>query len=263
MSANTLAPFELSSVGKPDEQQRSQEPRSPDEVQILSTTTQLSKRKATFTIICVGCSTLLPSIVNGMFTVEIPFIAVDVRLSQDLLLWPQSVVSLVSACTLLLAGSISDVVGSRHVYLAGTFLQTTFILGVSLARTGTQILVFRALMGLAQSMCWTSSVSIVVGTLPEGKLRNVGFACMGGGQPLGFSLGLVLAGVFTESLGWRFGLYLVAGINAAVLVMAAYDIRDNKTISLHIMSKGLRKSIDWIGLLIASASLAMLSYMLA
>lgn len=263
MPAGISAPFELSSINEPGEHQRSQAAWTNNGENNLVETTQLSKRKATIAIISAGCSTLLSSIVNGMFTVEIPSIALDVHLSQDLLLWPQSVVSLVSACTLLLAGSISDVVGSRQVYLAGTFLQTMFILGVSLARTGAQILVFRALMGLAQSLCWTSSVSIIVGTFPEGKLRNVGFACMGGGQPLGFSLGLVLAGVLTQSLGWRFGLYLVTGINAAVLVMAVFDVRDHMTTTLHAVFNGLRKSIDWIGLFIASASLAMLCYVLA
>lgn len=224
---------------------------------------QPSRLKATVTIISVTCSTLLSAIVNGMFTVEIPSIAKDVHLSQNLLLWPQSVVSLVSACTLLLAGSISDVVGSRLVYIVGTFLQTMFILGASLARTGAQILVFRALMGLAQSMCLTSSVSIIVGTFSAGRLRNISFACMGAGQPLGFSLGLVLAGVLTQSLGWRFGLYMVAGINAAVVIIAAFGVREFRAPSSdHILAR-LKRDIDWIGLFIVSASLAMLCYVLA
>lgn len=260
MNADASALFELTSIENHDGLRQAGTyvgQHSPSEV------IRISKRTATTTIISVGCSTFLSSLVNGMFTVEIPSIAVDVHLSQDLLLWPQSVVSLVSACTLLLAGSISDVCGSRHVYLAGTFLQTMFILGVGLARTSAQFLALRALMGLAQSMCWTSSVSIIVNTFPAGKLRNVGFACMGGGQPLGFSFGLVLAGVLAQSLGWRFGMYLVAGINAIVLVIAAFDIRGNAKTSWHAMSSGLRRNIDWIGLLIASASLAMLCYVLA
>ena len=263
MAADAAAQFELTSIANLDEHQISRQAGSHVGQIILPNATQMSKRKATITIVSVGCSTFLSSLVNGMFTVEIPSIAVDVHLSQDLLLWPQSVVSLVSACTLLLAGSISDVCGSRHVYLAGAFLQTMFILGVGLARTSAQFLALRALMGLAQSMCWTSSVSIIVNTFSAGKLRNIGFACMGGGQPLGFSLGLVLAGVLAQSLGWRLGMYLVAGINAIVLVMAAFDIRGNAKTSWHATSNGLRRNIDWIGLVIASASLAMLCYVLA
>lgn len=230
---------------------------------INSSPLRLSKRKTTIIFISVACSTLLSAIVNGMFTVEITTIAEDVHLSQKLLLWPQSIVSLISACTLLLAGSLSDVLGSRPIYLIGSFLQTMFIVGVGLARTATQILTFRGLMGLAQSMCLTSSVSITVNSFPAGRRRNLAFACMGGGQPLGFSVGLVLGGVLTQTIGWRFGLYLVAGINFAVVVMAGLGINESNKPSSRGIWVRLRRDIDWIGTFLATTCLALLCYMLA
>lgn len=198
-----------------------------------------------------------------MFTIEIPSIAKDVQLSQELLLWPQTVVSLVSACTLLLSGSVCDVLGSKNIYLVGSFLQSTFILGAGLAQTGPQILVFRGFMGLAQSMCLTSSVSIIMTSFPAGRRRNVAFACMGGGQPIGFSVGLLLAGILTQTIGWRFGMYLVAGINFALVVLAAFGIDGSKSISERGTWVRFKRDIDWVGTLLASASLAMLSYVLA
>ena len=224
---------------------------------------KLSRSKSTATIVSVGCSTFLSAIINGMFTVEIPTIAHDVHLSQKLLLWPQSIVSLVSACTLLLSGSISDTLGSKSIYLAGSFLQCGFILGAGLAQTASQILVFRGFMGVAQSMLLTSSVSIIMSSFPAGRRRNIAFASMGGGQPLGFSLGLVLAGIFTQDVNWRFGMYLVAGINAAVLVLAAFGIQNGKKFSSRGVCWQLRVEIDWVGAFIASISLALLCYVLA
>lgn len=223
----------------------------------------LSKLRTTVAIVAVVCSTLLASIVNGIFTIELPTIAASVDLDPRLLLWPQSIVALVSACTLLLCGSVSDVVGNKRTYLVGSFLQSAFVLATSLSRTGTQVLVFRAFMGLAQSMCLPSSTSIITNTFPIGRARNIAFACMGAGQPLGFSIGLVFGGVFTNVLSWRFGLYLVAGTNFTIVLMAALGLEEYRKSSIKSITSQLREDIDWFGVFLVSTSLAMLCYVLA
>lgn len=223
----------------------------------------LSKFRTTVAIVAVVCSTLLASVVNGIFTVEIPTIAASVNLDPQLLLWPQSIVALVSACTLMLCGSVSDVVGNKRTYLAGSLLQSVFILGTSLAKTGPQILAFRALMGLAQSMCLPSSTSIITHTFPVGRARNIAFACMGAGQPLGFSIGLVFGGVFTQILSWRFPLYLLAGINFTIVLMAALGLDEYRKSSSKSITKQLLEDIDWIGVFLASTCISMLCYVLA
>ena len=61
--------------------------------------------------------------------------------------------------------------------------------------------------------------------MPAGKRRNVGFACLRLGQPLGFSIGLVLGGLFQgSSLGWRFGYYLCAGISIVLTVVNFFKL---------------------------------------
>lgn len=85
---------------------------------------------------------------------------------------------------------------------------------------------------------------------------------MGGGQPIGFSLGLVLGGVFTDTIGWRWGFHISAVINTVVFVVAFFGlpkIEDQKT---QIFSR-LRSEIDWVGIAVGSASLALLSYCFA
>lgn len=48
---------------------------------------------------------------------------------------------------------------------------------------------FRAMQGIAVALCLPTSVGILTNAVESGKRRNVGFACMGLGQPLGFSAG--------------------------------------------------------------------------
>lgn len=122
---------------------------------------------------------------------------------------------------------------------------------------------FRALAGVAISFCLPSAVSIITNTFPEGKRRNVAFAAMGGGQPIGFSLGLTLGGVFSDSIGWRWGFYIAAIINTIIFGLAVYGLPKNIDSQGPITWKRLTSDIDWIGAIIASASLAMLSYAFA
>lgn len=54
---------------------------------------------------------------------------------------------LTTGCTLILAGSIADLVGSRSIFILGCFLQGIFVLACGLARTGIQLIMFRAMQG--------------------------------------------------------------------------------------------------------------------
>ncbi|KAF2028722.1 MFS general substrate transporter [Setomelanomma holmii] len=102
---------------------------------------------------------------------------------------------------------------ARDLHLAPSVL-------LRLAQNGTQLIVFRALAGVAISFCLPSAVSIITSTFPEGKSRNIAFASMGGGQPIGFSFRLVLGGVFSDTIGWRRGFHLCTIINTIIFVVA-------------------------------------------
>jgi MFS family permease len=172
---------------------------------------------------------------------------------------PVSIYALTCGCTLLLLGSVSDVVGSRPMYLTGCVLQSVFTLACGLSKTSTQLIVFRAFGGIAISFCLPSAVSTITSTFPEGKSRNVAFASMGGGQPIGFSLGLVLGGIFADTIGWRWGFHLCAIVNTMIFVIAVLGlpkVADKQTRVFH----RLKTEIDWIGITMGSVSLALLSY---
>lgn len=158
------------------------------------------------------------------------------------------------------------------MYMVGSVLQSFFTLGCGLARNANEIILFRALSGVAIAFCLPSAVSIITSTL-DGKRRNFAFASMGGGQPVGFSIGLTLGGVLTDSIGWRWGFYLATILNTVVFVVALWGLPssidgagDNETGEVPTWSQRwhrMKTEIDWIGAIIASTSLAMLSYVFA
>lgn len=205
---------------------------------------------------------LLSSVINGLITVGLPRINADLKLPEELFFWPASVYGLAIASTLLLAGSVADILGTRAVDLSGCFALAASILGSGFAKTGVQFIVLRVIQGVAMSLHLSSSVAIVAGNLPQGRGRNVAFSCIGLSQPLGFSLGLVIGGILVDTIGWRAGWFIDGG---AMLVLFAIGLRvlpQSKRSTQGIMVQ-LATKVDWVGAIIASAFFACLSYLLA
>jgi MFS family permease len=202
----------------------------------------------------------------GILVVCLPTMARDLELSSALLLWPASVNSLACGCTLLICGSITDVVGGRKMFLVGAFFLTLTTIACGVCKTGIELILFRAVQGLALSLCLPSSVLIITRNIPVGSWRNTAFACLGAGQPVGYSIGLVLGGIFVQSIGWRFGYYIGAILTFVIFLISIFGIPADpvsETQSLSTILKRLKSEIDWIGCLLLSTSLGMFSYVLS
>ncbi|KAK7413794.1 hypothetical protein QQX98_007361 [Neonectria punicea] len=183
-----------------------------------------SKTRSAALTTTLACISFLNTFNTGTPTVALPAIAAELALPENLLLWPASVYALGLSCTLLLMGAVADVAGNRPVFLLGAGLYAAGTLAVGLARDAAQLIVFRALQGVAMSLCMPSAVSLITTTFPSGRMRNVAFAVFGGGSPLGFAIGLVLGGVFVQLSGWRTAFYTAAGINAVTVVLAWFAL---------------------------------------
>ena len=84
---------------------------------------------------------------------------------------------------------------------------------------------------------------------------------MGLGQPLGFSLGLVLGGVFVDTIGWRVGWYICAAVIMLCLIIGIWSLPRDSLAQAPSLQR-LKVDIDWIGAILATACLALLSYVL-
>lgn len=86
---------------------------------------------------------------------------------------------------------------------------------------------------------------------------------MGGGQPIGYSIGLTLGGSIASTIGWQWGFYLAAIVNFTVFILASWQLPTNDENAPTVRWERVMSDVDWVGAVIASASLAMLSYVLA
>lgn len=146
--------------------------------------------------------------------------------------------------------------------MVGCLVTSIFILACGFARTGIHLIMFRAMQGIAVSLCLPTSVAIVAQSVPAGRARNIGFSCLGFVQPIGFSVGMVLEGVIVETIGWRFSFYLSGGLSLALFAISLWALPQDVALEGFPLAK-LKKEIDWVGALMASTCLALFSYVLA
>jgi MFS family permease len=217
------------------------------------------------TILQLASVNLLSSYANGVLTVGLPTIARDLDLARELYLWPLSVFGLTCGSALLLAGSITDVVGARRVELVGISMLGIFMLACGLADTGIQLTFFRAFQGVAMAVHLPAAVSIVTSSVPKGRARNMAFAALGFARDIGFSVGLVLSGVLIQSRGWRLNFYLAGGAMLILSAVAIWGLPTEKKLvrAPSGVMKELYQSVDWVGAIIISGGLALLAYALA
>ncbi|KAK7977068.1 major facilitator superfamily domain-containing protein [Apiospora saccharicola] len=109
-------------------------------------------------------------------------------------------------------------------------------------------------------MCLPTALSVTVHAFRPGRWRNMAFACQGMGQPLGYSFGLILGGVFAgTSVGWRWAFYASAILNF-LLVVAAFPALPTPAREKAFSFGSFLRDVDWIGACCLSLSLGLLSY---
>ncbi|KAI1339127.1 MFS general substrate transporter [Xylariaceae sp. FL0016] len=224
----------------------------------------LSKPRAIAVIAQLLGTIFFSSFCNGAIVVDLPSISTTLPLDPSLVVWPTSVYYLTAGSCLLLAGATADVVGTRRLNLLGCFLSAIFAVAFGLARTGGELIAFRALQGVANAIVVPCSVSIVSRSVEAGRARNMGFACLGFAAPVGFSLGLVLGGVLVDSVGWRPAFYLAGAASFVLFILGIWALpRDPSPRPGESVWKRLGSEVDWVGTILASGGLAIFSYALA
>lgn len=226
---------------------------------------KLSTLQAWIVIIQLCGNNVVNSFSAGVLMVCLPIMAADLRLPSNLLLWPNSVSALTSGSCFLIMGSVSDVLGARRMNIPGSFLQSVFIIATGFSQNGAELIAFRALGGVANALFSPSARSILSNNIAHGRLRNFGFATMFLAFPLGAGLGLVLGGIYADKASWRVAYWSSGALGLVLSLMGLWTLpKDEKPLSSAKEAlKRLALEIDWLGVLLASASAALLSYVFA
>lgn len=155
----------------------------------------------------------------SILNVSLPVLGKDLGMTQANLQWAVTAFALPSGGFLLLFGRIADLVGRRKLFLTGLAVFTAASVLATLAWDPASFLAARAIQGLGAAVIVPTGMSLLTTTFPEGPQRDRALGISGTLLSLGFTIGVVLGGVFTDNFGWRstMGILGVAG----VIVLAA------------------------------------------
>src|ERR1039458_8440492 len=165
------------------------------------------------------------SIVN----VALPSIQSSLGFSSPDLQWVVDAYVITFAGFLMLGGRAADHFGQRRVFVAALVLFALTSLAGGAAPDQVVLVGARAVQGLAGALMAASSLAIITASFPSGpKLhRAIGiWAAMNG---LGGAAGVLLGGVITEVLSWRWVLLINPPIGLAVALLAYAAVADRKS----------------------------------
>ncbi|WP_443042660.1 MFS transporter [Streptomyces sp. NBC_00344] len=156
----------------------------------------------------------------SVLNVALPALGRDLGMSQAGLQWAVTAFALPSGGFLLLFGRIADLFGRRRLFLGGLAVFGAASLIATCAWNQEAFLAGRALQGLGAAVIVPTGMSLLTTTFPEGPLRDRALGISGTLLSLGFTAGMVLGGVLTDTLGWRSTMGLLGAASVIVLALA-------------------------------------------
>jgi EmrB/QacA subfamily drug resistance transporter len=159
--------------------------------------------------------------------IALPHIQTGLHFSAAGLSWVLNAYTLTFGGLLLLGGRAGDILGRRRMFLAGIALFTVSSLAGGLATTAWWLLSARALQGVGGALASPAVLALVVGSFPEGRERTRALSIYSAVAMGGASLGLVLGGVITEWVSWRWVLFVNVPVGIAVLAVTPLFITES------------------------------------
>ncbi len=153
------------------------------------------------------------SIVN----VALPSIQSALGFSAPALLWVVDAYAITFAGFLMLGGRAADHFGQRRTFVAALLLFGLASLAGGAAPSQGVLVVARAVQGLAGALTAACSLAIIIASFAPGPKLNRAIGTWAAMNGLGGAAGVLLGGIITEFLSWRWVLL----INPPIAIVAA------------------------------------------
>ncbi|SDK61302.1 MFS transporter [Streptomyces indicus] len=165
----------------------------------------------------------------SVLNVALPVLGADLGMSDVALQWAVTAFALPSGGFLLLSGRLGDLYGRRRLFLSGLALFAAASVLATFAWDPASFLTARALQGIAAAAIVPTGMALLTTTFSEGPARDRALALSGTLMSLGFTVGMVLGGILTDTLGWRSTMGLLAVFALIVLPLAPALLTESRS----------------------------------
>jgi EmrB/QacA subfamily drug resistance transporter len=205
--------------------------------------------RATLLLACLAQFMVILDV--SVVNVALPAIRHGLGFTEADLQWVVNAYTVTFAGFLLLGGRAADLLGRRRVFVAGLILFALASLAGGIADSQGLLIAARAVQGLGGAVIAPASLSILTTTFAEGPARNRAVGIWGAMGGAGGAAGVLLGGVITDLLSWRWILF----INVPIGLIAAVAARQ---LLLESRAPGRAREFDLRGALTATVGLSLL-----
>jgi EmrB/QacA subfamily drug resistance transporter len=189
------------------------------------------------------------SIVN----VALPSIGAHLHFARADLSWVVNAYTLTFGGFLLLGGRMADLLGRRRMFMLGLVLFSVASFAGGVAQSEGWLIAARAIQGLGAAIVSPAALSIITTTFAEGAERNRALGIWGAVAGAGGAAGVLLGGILTSGLSWRWVLFVNVPIGVIAAMLAPRTLLESR-------AEGGAKTFDLPGAVTVTAGLALLVY---
>ena len=202
-------------------------------------------------LVVIAAAQLMIVLDATIVNVALPQMQRSLGFSGTGLEWIVTAYSLAFGSLLLLGGRLGDLYGRRRVFITGVLVFSVASLVGGFATSEWWLLTARAVQGAGAALAAPTALALIATTFPAGPPRNRALGVWAGMAGAGGAIGLLLGGILTTYVSWRWVLFVNAPIGLVVAGLAPFALA--KTARQHLR-------LDIPGVVTSTAGLALLVY---
>jgi EmrB/QacA subfamily drug resistance transporter len=150
--------------------------------------------------------------------VALPRIQADLGFSHAGLTWAPNAFGLAFGGLLLLGGRLGDMIGQVRAFRIGLLIFVVASLAGGLAQTPSILIAARVVQGVGAALAAPSVLALVMVMARDEAARARGLSLFTAVSSIGASAGLILGGVLTDYLSWRWALLINVPVGIVVVL---------------------------------------------
>jgi len=211
-------------------------------------------RTLNLALVVIALAQLMVVLDVAIVNVALPSIQRELHFAATDLEWVVNAYAIAFGGLLLLGGRTGDLFGRRRMFVIGALLFTAGSLAGGLATSSAYLVAARAAQGIGAAILAPTALSLLAATFPQGPQRNRALGVYSAVSASGGGIGLLMGGVITTYLSWRWIMFVNVPIGL-LLALAAPRVL--------IRGEGKPGRLDLPGAVLATGGVSLLVYSLA
>lgn len=177
-----------------------------------------ASRQRAFALWIVLAAQLMLAMDFLIVVVALPRIQLDLGFSPAALTWVPNAFGLAFGGLLLLGGRLGDIIGQVRAFRVGLTIFVVASLVGGLAQAPTILITARVVQGIGAALAAPSVLALVMVMARDDTERARGLSLFTAVSSIGASAGLILGGILTDFLSWRWALFINVPVGIFVVI---------------------------------------------